>query len=115
MTSTLLTLIIAAQLAAVEPKSPLPTTPPDRVEIVLVSAFQCPFCAHFAPAIRALQANGLDDTPAAIQFKNFPLSMHPNSQLAHQAALAAREQGKFWEMHDLLFANQSKVQREDLL
>ena len=40
-----------------------------------------------------------------VTFKHFPLSIHPAAQLAHQAALAAKEQGKFWEMHDLLFAN----------
>jgi len=48
-------------------------------------------------------------------FKHFPLSFHKDSLLAHQAALAAGEQGKFWEMHDLLFANQSHLKRDDLL
>jgi len=47
--------------------------------------------------------------------KNLPLSIHPDSLPAHEAALAAAEQGKFWEMHDLLFANQKKVKMPDLL
>src|SRR5262249_32053941 len=49
-----------------------------------------------------------------VRLKHFPLSIHPAAPLAHQAALAAGEQGKFWEMHDLLFANQSAVKRDDL-
>ena len=48
-------------------------------------------------------------------FKHYPLPMHKDSPLAHEAALAAGEQGKFWEMHDLLFQTQSKLTREDLI
>src|SRR5438094_193812 len=107
MTPLILTLALLTQLAA--------APPPDSVEIVLYSDFQCPFCAQFAPVIRELQAKGVEEVQTTIQFKNFPLFIHPNAQLAHQAAMAAKEQGKFWEMHDLLFANQSKVQRDDLL
>src|SRR5947199_207270 len=48
-------------------------------------------------------------------FKHFPLSIHPNAMLAHQAAAAAGEQGRFWAMHDALFADQKNVKREALL
>jgi protein-disulfide isomerase len=48
-------------------------------------------------------------------FKHFPLSIHPNAMLAHQAGLAAAEQGKFWAMHDALFADQRNVKRDALL
>jgi protein-disulfide isomerase len=48
-------------------------------------------------------------------FKSFPLDFHPDSQLAHSAALAASRQGKFWEMHDLIFANQLNLKRDNLL
>jgi protein-disulfide isomerase len=41
--------------------------------------------------------------------------MHKESPLAHEAALAAGDQGKFWEMHDLLFQTQSKLTRDDLI
>jgi protein-disulfide isomerase len=85
------------------------------VEIVLFTDFQCPFCARFAQAFRELQSRGVDGIQTIVQFKHFPLSIHPAAPLAHQAALAAGEQGKFWEMHDLLFANQSAVGREDLV
>src|SRR5205085_1757373 len=76
------------------------------------SDFQCPFCAHFAPAFRELQTRGVAGVQTSVRFKHFPLDMHPAAQLAHQAALAAAEQGKFWEMHDLLFADQASVTRE---
>jgi protein-disulfide isomerase len=85
------------------------------VEIVLYSDFQCPFCSQFAQPFRELQTKGIDGVKTTVQFKNFPLSIHPNAQAAHQAAMAAKAQGKFWEMHDLLFANQQHVQRADFL
>jgi len=48
-------------------------------------------------------------------WKNHPLDIHKDAPLAHLAAMAADEQGKFWEYHDKLFANQPKIQREFLL
>jgi len=113
MTFALSALILVAQLSATETNRPAP--PPDAVHIVLYSDFQCPFCAAFAPTIRRLQSESIEGTNTTIEFRNFPLSFHPNAQLAHQAAMAAKMQGKFWEMHDLLFANPRKVQRNDLL
>ena len=104
MTLTLLTLALAAQVAAATPpaadEAPLPP-----VEIVLYSDFQCPFCQQFAQPIREVQAKGIDGVRATVTFKHFPLSIHINAPLAHQAAMTAKAQGKFWEMHDVLFAN----------
>jgi protein-disulfide isomerase len=113
MTLTLLAIMLAAQAAVGTPAAPAP--PPARVEIVLYSDFQCPFCAQFAQAYRELQTKGVDGVQTTVEFINFPLSIHPAAQLAHQAAAAAKAQGKFWEMHDLLFANQHRAQRADLL
>ena len=48
-------------------------------------------------------------------FKHAPAASNVNSLLAHEASLAADAQGKFWEMHDLLFANQTKLALPDLL
>jgi len=48
-------------------------------------------------------------------FKHAPAATDPNAMLAHEAALAAGAQGKFWEMHDTLFENQTKLTRADLL
>jgi len=83
------------------------------VTIVEFSDFQCPFCRNAAPALQEL----LRQYPDGVRwvFKNYPLEFHPDSLLAHKAALAAGEQGKFWEMHDLIFTNQGALKRDDLL
>ncbi len=107
-TLTLLTLLATPTPAAEAPK------PPD-VTIQIYSDFQCPYCRMFAPAARELETKGVEGIRTKVEFKNFPLGFHPFAQLAAQAAEAARQQGKFWEMHDLLFANQNALAREDLL
>jgi protein-disulfide isomerase len=113
---TLLALAFTAQVAsAAAPGAPRDEAALPPVEIVVYSDFQCPFCAQFAQAIRELQAKGIEGVKTSVQFKHFPLSIHPNAQLAHQAAMGAKAQGKFWEMHDLLFANPQRVQKDDLL
>jgi protein-disulfide isomerase len=113
MTLALLALMMAAQAAA--GSQPVPAQPLASVEIVVFSDFQCPFCAMFAQSLRELQTSGVDGIKTTFTFKNFPLSIHPRAPLVHQAALAAAEQGKFWEMHDMLFANQQRAQRDDLI
>jgi protein-disulfide isomerase len=113
MTAVLWTLMLGAQLAVAQPQAP-PAPRSEQVEVVLFSDFQCPFCARFAAVFRELQAAQIDGVTTTVSFRHFPLVMHPKAQLAHQAAAAAAEQGRFWEMHDLLFANQQRVQRDDL-
>ena len=83
------------------------------VTIIEFFDYQCPFCQKTNPAIE----EAIKNHPGKVRLvlKNLPLSIHPDSALAHQAALAAGEQDKFWEMHDLLFANQSKIKLPDLL
>ncbi|MBM3766967.1 MAG: hypothetical protein FJW32_16380, partial [Acidobacteria bacterium] len=83
---------------------------PAPVRVEVYSDFQCPFCAAFAQPVHQLHASGVD-----VAFKHFPLSFHPDAQLAHQAAAAAGLQGKFWEMHDLLFANREALKRNHLV
>lgn len=76
------------------------------VTIVEYSDFQCPACAAYFPVMKELLSAYGDQIK--IVYRNFPLTqIHPNAQLASQAAEAAGMQGKFFEMHDLLFANQS--------
>src|SRR5438309_6807743 len=75
--------------------------------------YQCPFCFKTDPALAEAIRN--HHGKVRLVLKHLPLSIHPDSALAHQAALAAGEQGRFWEMHDLLFANQSKIKLPDLL
>jgi len=75
--------------------------------VVLFSDFQCPFCSRVEPSITELEKN----YPGKVRvfWKNFPLSFHNNAKPAAEAAMAANEQGKFWEMHDKLFANQQNL------
>lgn len=110
---TTILFLLAAALTG--PAAPLTATAVTPVEIVLFSDFQCPFCAQLAAPMRELQSAAIDGVKLSIQFKHFPLGVHPNAPLAHRAALAAGEQHKFWEMHDLLFANRQRAQREDLI
>ena len=94
-------------------RSPIRGPSEAPVTIVEFSDFQCPFCARATPTIQQL----LDQYPGKIQwvFKHYPLPIHPDAPLAHEASVAAGEQGKFWEMHDLIFINQRAMKREDLL
>jgi len=59
----------------------------------------------------------LDKYPGKIRvaFKHFPIEGHNAAPLAHRASMAAQEQGKFWEMHDRIFANQQKMSRDQYL
>jgi protein-disulfide isomerase len=82
------------------------------VKIIAFSDFQCPFCSRVVPTMRQIEETY--PGKVAVAFKQFPLPFHDKADLAAQAALAAHEQGKFWEMHDKLFANQGKLDRESL-
>jgi len=82
------------------------------VTIVEFSDFQCPFCARAAPVIDDV----LKKYPKGVRFvyKQFPLPMHPMARPAAQASLAAQEQGKFWEYHDVLIQNQPTLDSSKL-
>jgi len=82
-----------------------------KVTIVAFSDFECPFCARVTPTIeQILNTYGND---VRLVFRHLPLSFHRNAKSAAEAAMAAHEQGKFWEMHDKLFANQRQLSREN--
>lgn len=74
------------------------------VTIVEWSDFQCPFCNRVSPTLAQIREEYGDRVRFA--FKHLPLSIHPQAAGAHAAAEAAHRQGKFWEMHDLIFENQ---------
>ena len=77
------------------------------VTIVEFSDFECPFCQQAHPVIGAVAREHSDRV--AFAFKHYPLSMHEHSRAASSAAIAAQRQGKFWEMHDVLFENQQEL------
>jgi protein-disulfide isomerase len=75
--------------------------------------YECPYCGATYPIIKAIQER-LGDR-LCFSFRNFPLvNSHPHAQHAAEAAEAAGAQGKFWEMHDLLFENQEALDDEDI-
>jgi protein-disulfide isomerase len=73
------------------------------VTITVFSDFQCPYCSRLVPTLDKV----LEAYPKQVRlvFKQFPLSMHKFAQPAAIASIAARNQGKFWALHDQLFAN----------
>jgi protein-disulfide isomerase len=83
------------------------------VTVVEFSDFECPFCGREAPVLSQL----LGAYPADLRlvYKHFPLSQHPDAVPAAVAAECAGDQGKFWEMHDLLFAHQTALGDQDLV
>jgi protein-disulfide isomerase len=87
---------------------------PADARVVLVEFFDygCPACRQFAPVLKEAVADYPDG--AVLYFKQFPLAAHKDSRGAAQAALAAAKQGKYLEMHELLFANQHKHKESDL-
>jgi protein-disulfide isomerase len=94
-------------------RAPVRGQPQAPITIIEFSDLQCPFCASVTPTLRELMKQYPDQVRWV--FKNFPLDFHADSPLAHAAALAAERQGKFWEMHDLIFANQHNLKRDSLL
>ena len=94
-------------------RAPALGRPDAPVVIIEFSDLQCPFCAKIAPTLREL----LKQYPDQIRwvFKNLPLAMHPDAPLAHRAAMAAARQGRFWEMHDLIFEGKRNLKKENLL
>ena len=83
-----------------------------KIAIVEFSDFECPYCAQAVGQIAAiLQAYPND---VKLVFKQYPLEMHPHAIMAAEAALAANDQGKFWEMHDALFANGRRLSQQTI-
>jgi len=83
------------------------------VTIVEFGDFQCPACGAEEPVIQKLLKNYA--TQVRFVFREFPLSIHENAELAAEAAEAAGAQGKFWEMHDMLYKNQEHLTLADVL
>jgi protein-disulfide isomerase len=74
----------------------------DDVSLVEYGDYECPYCGEYYSTVKQIAAEY--NTQITFQFVNFPLeSIHPNAFAGARAAEAANEQGKFWQMHDLLY------------
>jgi protein-disulfide isomerase len=83
-----------------------------KVTIVEFSDFQCPFCKQANPMLEEVLKNNKD---VNLVFKQFPLtSIHPQAMPAAKAVVAAGKQGKFWEMHDIVFENNRALSNDNL-
>jgi protein-disulfide isomerase len=83
-----------------------PTAP---VWVIEVSDFQCPFCKQWHDqTYQTLRDDFVKTGKVRLAYINFPLAQHVNAWPAAESAMCAGAQGKFWEMHDGLFVNQSK-------
>jgi protein-disulfide isomerase len=82
------------------------------VQIIEFSDFECPFCFRVNPTVaEVLSTYG---ERVRLVYRHLPLPNHPNARPAAEASACANEQGRFWEYHDRLFANQSKLTAPDL-
>jgi protein-disulfide isomerase len=97
--------IAARELTVSVRNAPRLGTADARVAIVEFGDFECPFCRRHANGVLpSLKKRFIDTGVAAYYYLHLPLKMHPNAIGAANAAECARTQGRFWEMHDLLFA-----------
>lgn len=89
-----------------------PTFGPDnaRMTIVEFSDFQCPYCSKVVTHIKQIEKMFSKDV--RFIYKQFPLDSHSEAEMASEAALAAQAQGKFWEMHDLIYAGFPNLDRK---
>jgi protein-disulfide isomerase len=84
-----------------------------KVTVVEFSDFQCPYCADAAGVMKQVADKYGDDV--AIVYRNFPLASHADARPAAEAAECALDQGKFWELHDRMFAAPADLGREQLV
>jgi protein-disulfide isomerase len=86
-----------------------PWTGGENADVVIIafSDFECPYCGSAAETMAQLVEEYGNDIK--VVFRDFPLSFHANAQKAAEAAECAHEQDMFWEMHDMIFANQADL------
>ena len=96
-------------LARGDPATGLASAP---IQVVEFSDFECPYCRQLEPVLKQLRAEYPDRL--RLVWKDFPLAIHGEARGAAEAARCAADQGRFWEYHDLLFANQQALTPDDL-
>jgi Protein-disulfide isomerase len=81
-----------------------------KVAVIMFSEFQCPFCGRFATqTLPRLTEEFIDTGRVQLAFRHLPLGIHQDAQRAAEAAECARDQGKFWQMHDELFRSPKEL------
>jgi protein-disulfide isomerase len=104
--------LLSEPRVTVEAKGPSKGATAAKVTIVEFSDFQCPFCSKAEPAMDEVMKNYSDKVK--VVFRHFPLDFHEKAGKAAEASACAEEQGKFWEFHKHLFANQGALDVADL-
>ncbi len=79
-----------------------------KVTVVEFGDYQCPACAYAHPIIKQVLDKYKDNQNFTFIFRNFPLAQHSNALTSARAAEAAALQGKFWEMHDMIYEHQTE-------
>jgi protein-disulfide isomerase len=87
-----------------------------RYTLIEFSDYQCPFCSRYVrDTLPLIERDYIKTGKIKYVFRDFPIeSLHPNALLASEAAACAREQGKYWEMHDRLFSSPSALNAKDM-
>jgi protein-disulfide isomerase len=101
-------------LPRIEVEAKGPARGPDKAPVTIVefSDFQCPYCGREYPVIERVMKEY--DGKVRLVFRHFPLDFHPFAEKAAEAGACAQDQGKFWELHDKMFTNQTKLAVDDL-
>ncbi len=100
------------RIAVAAGDSPRYGSPDAPVQIIEFSDFQCPYCSRAADTLAQVKEKYGDKV--SVVYRHFPLDFHDRANIAAQASQCAADQGKFWEYHDKLFANQRALSDEDL-
>ena len=83
-----------------------------KITIVEFSDFECPFCSRALPSVDRVMKEY--EGKVRLVFRQYPLDFHPHAGKAAEAALCAADQGKFWELHDKMFASQKDLEVDKL-
>lgn len=103
----------ALTLPVSEERDHIQGRPDAAVTLVEYGDYECPYCGAAYPILKDVQARAGE--LLRFVFRNFPITTsHPHAERAAEAAESAGAQGRFWEMHDTLYENQSRLEDEDL-
>ena len=102
------------EMPRVEVAATGPSRGPENAPVTIVefSDFECPYCSRANETLAQIAQTYGDKV--RVVFRDFPLSFHQNAKKAAEAGHCADDQGKFWEMHDKMFANQRALDVESL-